>query len=128
MENLIPIVATGFIAARATHLVTKDVLTSRARSWVERLGPRWAIFVTCPWCIGLWITLIVFAGVYAITGQPWTDTTTLIIWAGAAAATNLATATASNLADHTTELKDQATVTLYAHANAEILRAGGRDV
>lgn len=61
---------------RIWRLVGEDDLFDRPRRWLVRLGPDWksegdsvpdgyrirlAEFITCPWCLGFWITLAVWA-------------------------------------------------------------------
>ena len=47
--------------ARATRLLTKDMVTDFIRIWAHRRtkGADTALtyFVSCPWCVGLWLAL-----------------------------------------------------------------------
>lgn len=40
---------------RLTVLVTEDYVASRPRRWVESRGDTWAVFITCPWCVSIWL-------------------------------------------------------------------------
>ncbi|MDE1904824.1 MAG: DUF1360 domain-containing protein [Rhodospirillales bacterium] len=45
---------------RLTRLVTADIITDRPRRWVlEHLGTGWFDFVTCAWCVSMWIAGVV---------------------------------------------------------------------
>jgi hypothetical protein len=44
-------------AARLTRLVTEDIITEPLREWAS-IKPAWVYdLITCPWCIGFWISL-----------------------------------------------------------------------
>lgn len=57
-------VLTVGAAARLTRLVTTDAITGglRARA-IEHRGPdsRLAYFVSCPWCVSVWVAAAVLA-------------------------------------------------------------------
>lgn len=82
----IVLVAATLLSWRLTWLAIGDTLTRRLR---ERGGERWCEFVSCPWCIGWWISLTTFAGAYL-----WqTDTPRLLeitVWLAFASGANLA--------------------------------------
>lgn len=72
-----PWVALILFAAsfRIWRLLAEDELLERPRRWVVRLPRDWddgmmlpegyrlelAKFITCPWCFGFWITIVVWA-------------------------------------------------------------------
>ena len=71
MSTLVVLLTIG-LAARITRVLTVDRITYPIRARiVVRLGPDHplAYFVTCPWCIGLWVAAGVGAAAYF-----WSDT------------------------------------------------------
>jgi hypothetical protein len=64
------------VAYRAWRLIAEDDILNRPRRWLLRLpqnwaegDPRpkkyrneWALFLTCPWCAGAWVSLITYIG------------------------------------------------------------------
>jgi hypothetical protein len=57
----------ALIAGRLWKLIGDDTITERPREWVldqlENLrgsGEYWAQFLTCPWCAGAWLSLVVY--------------------------------------------------------------------
>lgn len=52
---------------RATRLINADVITAPFRRWVCRLDGaleegevgRWTYFITCPWCVSIWVGTII---------------------------------------------------------------------
>ncbi len=71
MSVLVVVLTIGF-AARLTRLLTTDQISYPIRRRVVvRLGPdNWfAYLITCPWCLGLWVSAAVAAGAYW-----WADT------------------------------------------------------
>jgi len=143
--------AAAAISARATRLITRDVITAPLRRWVrhrvdkqpevvddlppidadnenddeivtvtiadhtkDRKGPA-ETFVSCAWCIGWWISLIVFAVVYILwPGHDWSGTQ-LVVWLSAAAAVNTVHGTIAS----TTEAINDVTRARAASAGAE---------
>lgn len=59
-------------AFRVTRLITDDTLTVPVRAWVALrfTGGRAAYFITCPWCVGAWISGAVVALVDWRTSVP----------------------------------------------------------
>lgn len=62
------LVALAVLATyRATRLINADVITAPFRRWVCRLDGelekdevgRWTYFITCPWCVSIWVGAIV---------------------------------------------------------------------
>ena len=58
---------------RIYRLIAEDTILDRPRRWVLRLDPnweeegdevgenyrfKWGIFITCPWCLGFWLSVI----------------------------------------------------------------------
>lgn len=63
-------------AARLTRAVTADRITAAFRAWwLARYGATSLAgeFITCPWCIGLYFSLVVVGTGWwaAVTGHPW---------------------------------------------------------
>lgn len=51
-------VLLGLAAWRTWHLVAKDDITERPRTWaLARLSEKWDDFIECPFCAGFWISL-----------------------------------------------------------------------
>jgi hypothetical protein len=43
---------------RATMLVTRDTITEAPRKWIKRhLGNRAHDFITCAWCVSIWLAI-----------------------------------------------------------------------
>lgn len=40
---------------RLTRLVTEDYVTERPRTWLAERGLTWSVFITCPWCVSVWL-------------------------------------------------------------------------
>ena len=64
---LLVVLAIG-ATMRLTRLVNEDAITEPIRSWFFRrdgdeLEPdeigRWAYFITCPWCVSIWVGALV---------------------------------------------------------------------
>lgn len=83
------------VTARLTVLITKDVITAGLRTWVMRKsgGPDGLAYtwITCPWCVGLWLAFAVTLTVWGATAL-WLDTPLLPIpawlWVPGLALTN----------------------------------------
>lgn len=57
-------VLMSLAAYRLTRIVTLDVVTTRPRKWLQtRADGKLEYFVTCPWCVGWYVS----AGIVAIT-------------------------------------------------------------
>lgn len=61
--------------ARATRLLTKDMITDFIRIWAFKRtkGQTTALsyFTTCPWCVGMWVSLTSAWSVILLTGWSW---------------------------------------------------------
>lgn len=62
------------LTARVTRLVTDDRIAAPVRARV--LGWRgaeseWAYLVSCPWCLGLWVSILVAVLAYVSGGAAW---------------------------------------------------------
>jgi hypothetical protein len=56
---------------RLTRLVSMDGLTWPLRRWAAAKGPRWlAGWLSCPWCVGFWVTLVCVAAVWQAAPCP----------------------------------------------------------
>jgi hypothetical protein len=56
-------------AFRLVHLVNKDRIAEPLRRLGGRAGLKWIDFVTCPWCVGMWLS----GGVVALSLTLWTQ-------------------------------------------------------
>jgi hypothetical protein len=65
-------------SARVTRLLTADAFPpiARARSWVAARGDWQEYLVSCPWCIGVWISAAVTGLAEAHYGLP----APLLVW------------------------------------------------
>ena len=66
----------AFATYRAWRLLAEDDILERPRRYIVRLPRHWvegdeiprkyrneiALFLTCPWCAGAWIALLIYAG------------------------------------------------------------------
>jgi hypothetical protein len=50
-------------AYRLTRLVTTDEVLHRFRQWVARRSTTAGYWVTCPWCLGFWMCVLLGAAV-----------------------------------------------------------------
>lgn len=51
--------------ARLTRLINDDAILDRPRAWVQRGGEsKLAYFVTCPWCVSIWVGACVAVATY----------------------------------------------------------------
>lgn len=60
-------------AYRVTRLIAVDDITYRPRQWVgRRLPPYVDALVTCPWCVGFWVSgaLLALAHVLRLVHEP----------------------------------------------------------
>ena len=48
---------------RLVQLIGRDAITARGRDVVQKRSQAAFLFITCPWCVGLWIA----AGAVALT-------------------------------------------------------------
>ena len=88
--------AAALIAARATRLATRDIITAPIRDWVARRIDR----------TGWWITITTFACAYLVwPGHDWTGPQ-VIVWIAAAAGTNLVYASAASITARVRGLAD----------------------
>ena len=75
-------------AYRAWRLIAEDDVLERPRHWLVRLPSDWdegdplpksyrdklALFITCPWCAGAWVSLLTYI-VYLATLGDWPSST-----------------------------------------------------
>jgi hypothetical protein len=62
---------------RIYRLIAEDTILDRPRRWLLRLGnewqsdgdeippeyrEKWALFITCPWCLGFWLSVLAWVG------------------------------------------------------------------
>lgn len=82
-----PWIAVLLVAAsyRLWRLLAEDTILERPRRWLVRLPQewkdgeaipdeykeKWALFITCPWCAGFWISLALW-GIWQIENH-WTE-------------------------------------------------------
>lgn len=76
-------VLLALVAYRAWRLVAEDEILERPRRWLVRLPRNWqegqpipqayreklALFITCPWCAGAWVSLLVYIVYLATLGD-----------------------------------------------------------
>jgi hypothetical protein len=74
------LVLLALIAGRLWKLIGDDDITERPREWVlsqledrRGSGDYWGQFITCPWCAGAWLSLIVYIAWIGTLGD-WPDT------------------------------------------------------
>lgn len=85
-------VLLALIAYRAWRLLAEDDILERPRRWLVRLPyeweerdergvaqklpveykEKWALFITCPWCAGAWVSLAIYV-IYLATLGSWPD-------------------------------------------------------
>jgi hypothetical protein len=81
------------VAARLTRLVNYDTVLDPVRLWVARrisarqnpdggkpTPTRWATvadFMSCPWCVGFWVSLALAPAAILLLGWPWWSLATL---------------------------------------------------
>lgn len=89
-------VLLALIAYRVWRLVAEDDVLERPRRWLVRLPytweegqkipdayrEKWALFITCPWCAGAWVSLGVYAIWVATLGDGPHSTEDFVIGAG----------------------------------------------
>lgn len=58
--------------ARITRLVNADAILNGPRSAIQRTRfDHLAYFVTCPWCVSIWVAAGVSTAAWYWRGQPW---------------------------------------------------------
>lgn len=55
LDDPVLLVLYALAVYRLTRLVVADELTAPTREWIMERGPRWATFITCPWCVSIWL-------------------------------------------------------------------------
>jgi hypothetical protein len=62
--NFITLVILSLAAFRLTRFVTTDTIFNRQRSFIWRKFPpestKLGYLITCPWCIGVWLSSLVY--------------------------------------------------------------------
>ena len=85
-------VLLALIAFRLWRLLAEDDIFEKPRRWLVRLPyewkegqalPReykekWALFITCPWCAGAWISLLTYVIWMATLGE-WPDSVSDVV-------------------------------------------------
>jgi fatty acid desaturase len=77
--ELIPLLIYALAVARITGMITQDAITEPLRDrligWLDNrpatLGSAIATLVTCPWCAGMWVSLIAAPIVWWLGDSPW---------------------------------------------------------
>ncbi len=59
MLNWLGFVVAALAVARLARLVTVDEITAPLRREVAKRGDTLAYFITCPWCVSVWIAPVV---------------------------------------------------------------------
>lgn len=79
-------VLLALIAYRTWRLIAEDDILERPRYWLVRLPRGWeegdaipkeyreklALFITCPWCAGAWVSGVIYLAYLATLGE-WPD-------------------------------------------------------
>lgn len=126
--------AAAVTAARMTRLVTADTITAPIRSRLPGAPttpdqkPRGlAKFAACPWCIGWWIAIAVFAAFWALSPDTTGAPIEIAVWFAASCATNLIyAATVSGLA-WITATRDRVIALTEAHLGLTPCEVEGDD-
>lgn len=77
--ELIPLLIYALAVSRITGLITQDAITEPLRDrligWLDNrpatLGSAIATLVTCPWCAGMWVSLVAAPIVWWVGDSPW---------------------------------------------------------
>ena len=69
------VVLTILASWRLARLLSVDEVFQPVRNWVGKRGDRWAYFVTCPWCLSMYISPMLATVVVA-----WSDFTDPVLW------------------------------------------------
>lgn len=89
-------VLLALIAFRLWRLIAEDDILEKPRRWLVRLPyeweegqklpdeykEKWALFITCPWCAGAWVSLLVYAIWVATLGEGPDSFEDLLVGAG----------------------------------------------
>jgi hypothetical protein len=76
------VVLTILAVFRVTRLVNEDTITAPLRRWVvgrdgelepDEVG-RWGYFITCPWCVSIWVGTVV-----SVVAVLWGDNRVVLI-------------------------------------------------
>ena len=82
-KTLLVLVMYVLVAARLTRLVNYDTVLDPVRLWLARRisaarreggVSRWTLaadFMSCPWCVGFWMSVFLAPAVILILGWPW---------------------------------------------------------
>lgn len=74
LELLITVVLVVGASARLTRLITADTIAGPLRAklitWTK--STKVGEFITCPWCIGFWISVAVTYAAWEVNGWPLT--------------------------------------------------------
>lgn len=83
MDALDGIFLLGYVLAvmRVTRLVNRDTITEPLRIYALKRKPGVAYFLTCPWCVSVWVAAALGWWVWDTTRLPWE----LIVLIGAGA-------------------------------------------
>jgi hypothetical protein len=66
------LVVDAMATFRLTRLVTRDLITAKLRLVVSRVGDTTSDFITCDWCVSVWIAGVVAFATWAWpTGWAW---------------------------------------------------------
>jgi hypothetical protein len=60
------LVADALAVARLARLVTSDAIFDRPREYIKRRGTKAALFITCPWCVSVWLAACAVAATHFI--------------------------------------------------------------
>lgn len=74
MANVLVLLAGLLVVTRVTRLLTIDRVFQPARDWVvdrKGVGSALTYFVHCPWCVGLWLSVVAAVGVWFTAPDGW---------------------------------------------------------
>jgi hypothetical protein len=69
------VVLTILASWRLARLLSVDEVFQPVRNWFGERGDRWAYFVTCPWCLSMYISPVLATVVVA-----WSDFADPVLW------------------------------------------------
>lgn len=55
LDDPVLLVLYALAVYRLTRLVVADELTAPIRERIMERSTRWATFITCPWCVSIWL-------------------------------------------------------------------------
>lgn len=69
-HSVLLLVLDGLAVYRATHLLVDDAITASLRMAFVRAGDWGRDFITCPWCVSIWVGALVVL-LQTVAPGPW---------------------------------------------------------